>query len=189
MTEATAEHEQRVTPLGLFFDLVFVFAITQVTALMSEHPTWTGLAEGVLMLAALWWAWVAYAWLTNTIDPDEGSVRIAMFAAMAAMLVASLAVPGAFAGSALAFGIAYVAVRALHIVLYAVASDDVDMSGAVRRLARTAFLGSGLILLAAALDGWAQLALWAVALGIDYVGAVLSGTAGWRVSPGHFAER
>jgi low temperature requirement protein LtrA len=168
---------------------VFVFAITQVTALMSEHPTWTGLAEGVLMLAALWWAWVAYAWLTNTIDPDEGAVRIAMFAAMAAMLVASLAVPGAFAGSAVAFGIAYVAVRGLHIVLYAVATHDVDIQGAVRRLARTAFVGSGLILVASALDGWAQLGLWAVALAIDFVGAALSGTGGWRVSPGHFAER
>jgi low temperature requirement protein LtrA len=189
LTESPAEHEHRVTPLELFFDLVFVFAITQVTALMSEHPTWTGLAEGLLMLAALWWAWVAYAWLTNTIDPDEGAVRIAMFAAMAAMLVVSLAVPGAFSGSAVAFGIGYVAVRGLHIVLYAVATDDVDMHGAVRRLARTAFVGSGLILVAAAFDGWAQLALWAVALAIDFGGAALSGTGGWTVSPGHFAER
>jgi low temperature requirement protein LtrA len=189
MTDAPTEHEHRVTPLELFFDLVFVFAITQVTALMSEHPTWTGLAEGLLMLAALWWAWVAYAWLTNTIDPDEGAVRIAMFAAMAAMLVVSLAVPGAFSGSAVAFGVAYVAVRGLHIVLYAVATDDVDVHGAVRRLARTAFVGSGLILVASALDGWAQLALWAVALTIDFVGAAASGTGGWTVSPGHFAER
>jgi low temperature requirement protein LtrA len=181
--------ESRVTPLELFFDLVFVFAITQVTALMSEKPTWTGLAEGLLVLAALWWAWVAYAWLTNTINPDEGGVRIAMFAAMAAMLVAALAVPSAFGSSALAFGIAYVAVRALHIVLYAAASHDVDVRGAVRRLARTSFLGSGLILAAAALDGRAQLALWVVALAVDFAGAALSGTAGWSVSPGHFAER
>jgi low temperature requirement protein LtrA len=188
LTAPHAEHEQRVTPLELFFDLVFVFAITQVTALMSEHPTWTGLAEGVLMLAALWWAWVAYAWLTNTIDPDEGAVRIAMFAAMAAMLVVSLAVPGAFGASAVAFGVAYVAVRGLHIVLYAVATDA-DVHGAIRRLARTTFVGSGLILLASAFDGWAQLGLWTVALAIDFGGAALSGTGGWTVSPGHFAER
>ena len=68
-----AEREQKVTPLELFFDLVFVFAITQVTALMADEPTWAGLARGMLVLAALWWAWAAYAWLTNTIDPEEGA--------------------------------------------------------------------------------------------------------------------
>ncbi len=88
--------EERVTPLELFFDLVFVFAITQVTALVADDPTWAGLARGVLVLGVLWWAWAAYAWLTNTLNPDEGVVRIAMFAAMAAMLIVSLAVPEAF---------------------------------------------------------------------------------------------
>jgi low temperature requirement protein LtrA len=184
------EHEEaRVTPLELFFDLVFVFALTQVTAMLADEPTWRGLAEGLLVLGALWWAWVAYAWLTNTLDADEGAIRLAMFGAMAAMLVVSLATPGAFGGSALAFGIAYVGVRALHIVLYAAGSHDVDIQDATRRLARTAFAGSLLILGAAAFDGAAQLALWAVALAIDYGGAALGRGRGWRVSPGHFAER
>jgi low temperature requirement protein LtrA len=187
--EHAGESEQRVTPLELFFDLVFVFALTQVTALMSESPTWTGLAQGLLALGALWWAWVAYAWLTNTINPDEGGVRLAMFGAMAAMLVASLATPDAFGSAALAFGLAYFVVRAMHIVLYAAASHDVDIQGATKRLAPTAFAGSALILAAAALDGWAQLALWAVALVIDFVGPALGRGEGWRVSPGHFAER
>ena len=184
-----AEHEEaRVTPLELFFDLVFVFALTQVTALLSERPTWTGLAQGLLVLGALWWAWVAYAWLTNTLNPDEGAIRIAMFGAMAAMLVASLATPGAFEGAALAFGLAYLAVRALHIVLYAAGSHDVDIQGATAARA----LGlhrRGLILAAAAFDGWRQFALWAVALTIDFAGAALGRGRGWRVSPGHFAER
>jgi low temperature requirement protein LtrA len=86
----------RVTPLELFFDLVVVFAITQVTAFLSRDPTWAGLLRGALLLGALWWAWASYAWLTNTLDPEEGAVRLAVFAAVAAMLVVSLAVPGAF---------------------------------------------------------------------------------------------
>src|SRR4051794_666018 len=64
--------EHQVTPLELFFDLVFVFAITQVTTLLANHPTWAGVLRGMLVLAAIWWAWTAYAWLTSTIDVDEG---------------------------------------------------------------------------------------------------------------------
>jgi low temperature requirement protein LtrA len=89
-----AEREQRVTPLELFFDVVFVFAITQVTELMSDDLTWRGVGHGLLVLAALWWAWTGYAWLTNTLEPEEGQVRAGMFGAMAAMLVVALAVPG-----------------------------------------------------------------------------------------------
>src|ERR687893_332116 len=76
------ETEHSVTPLELFFDLVFVLAITQVTAMMADDPTWEGLARGLLVLGALWWGWAAYAWLTNAVDPDEGGTRIAMLAAM-----------------------------------------------------------------------------------------------------------
>ena len=83
-------HEQRVTPLELFFDLVVVFAITQVTAFLAESPTWGGLLRGLLVLGAIWWAWAAYAWLTNTLDPEEGGVRLAVFAAMGAMLIVAL---------------------------------------------------------------------------------------------------
>ncbi len=86
------QREQRVTPLELFFDLVFVYAITQVTLFMSDDPTWPGIGRGLLVLAALWWAWTGYAWLTNTLEPEEIPVRAGMFAAMAAMLVAALAV-------------------------------------------------------------------------------------------------
>src|SRR5918995_272188 len=96
-----AAREQRVTPLELFFDLVFVFGITQVTTLMSDDPTWQGLGRGLLVLAALWWAWTGYAWLTNTLEPEEGLVRAGMFVSMAAMLVVALAVPEAFGSDAL----------------------------------------------------------------------------------------
>jgi low temperature requirement protein LtrA len=88
-----AAEEKRVAPLELFFDLVFVFAITQVTALMSNHPTWTGLGQGMLVLSALWWAWAAYAWLTNYIAAEEDRERLLMLAVMGAFLVAALATP------------------------------------------------------------------------------------------------
>jgi low temperature requirement protein LtrA len=187
--EHHVEAEQRVTPLELFFDLVFVFGLTQVTSLMSADPTWPGLARGMLVLAALWWAWAAYAWLTNTIDPDEGAARLAVFGAMAAMLIVGLAAPGAFGDDALLFGGAYLAVRVLHIVLYALAADDEDIRGAVMRLAPTSIVAPGLILGAAALDGTAQGALWLVALAVDYAGPLFGGGRGWRVFPAHFAER
>ena len=185
-----AEVEQRVTPLELFFDLVFVFAFTQVTALMSERPTWAGVGEGMLVLAALWWAWAAYAWLTNSVDADEGGNRLVIFAAMAAMLVVSLATPAAFGGDALVFAAAYMVVRLLHIGLYAQASRDVDLRSAVRALAPTAVLGPALIVVAAVVDGPAQAPLWIAALAIDYAGPALGrGARRWRVSAGHFAER
>jgi low temperature requirement protein LtrA len=183
------EAEQRVTPLELFFDLVFVFGLTQVTSLMSADPTWSGLARGTLVLAALWWAWAAYAWLTNTIDPDEGAARLAVFGAMAAMLIVGLAALGAFDDDALLFGVAYLAVRVLHIVLYALAADDEDIRGAVMRLAPTSIVAPGLILGAAALDGTAQGIVWLVALAVDYSGPLFGGGRGWRVFPAHFAER
>src|SRR5215217_7217865 len=83
--------EERVKPLELFFDLVFVFGLTQVTSLLSAHPTWDGLLRGILVLGAIWWAWAAYAWLTNEVDGRRPGVRLAIVVAMVAMLLASLA--------------------------------------------------------------------------------------------------
>ena len=182
--------EERVTPLELFFDLIFVFAITQVTGLVSADATWTALAQGLVVLGVLWWAWAAYVWLTNTIDPEEGGVRVAMFAAMGAMLIASLAVPGAFGADAVLFACAYAFVRAAHLVLYALAGrGDADLLGAVERLTVGSVLGVGLLFVAAGLDGRAQLTVWTVALLIDLAGPLLGGGRGWRLSAGHFAER
>src|SRR6266852_2575230 len=101
---AAVEVEQRVTALELFFDLVFVLGITQVTGYFSAGPAWTRLLEGLAIMAVLWWAWVGYAWLGNTAASDEGAIRVVLLAAMAAMLVVSLAVPRAFGGDGLLFG-------------------------------------------------------------------------------------
>jgi low temperature requirement protein LtrA len=187
--EAVHEPEQKVSALELFFDLVFVFALTQVTQLMSRDPTWRGLGQGMLVLAALWWAWGAYAWLTNYVDTDQGRERLMMFAVMAAMLVAALAVPDAFGDDGVLFGVAYAAVRWMHIFIFAEASPDVDAVQAVRRLARTALPGPALILVAGFLDGTAQAALWVIALAIDFAGPFVFGVRGFHVAPAHFAER
>src|SRR5215211_7769365 len=181
--------EKRVAPLELFFDLVFVFALTQVTALMSEDPSWTALGQGMLVLAALWWAWGAYAWLTNYIAAEEDRERLLMLAVMGAFLIAALAVPRAFGDDALVFALAYAVARWLHIFIFAEANDDVDASQAIRRLARTAVPAPALLIAAAFLDGTAQALVWVVALATDFAGPYVFGVSGFRVSPGHFAER
>jgi low temperature requirement protein LtrA len=184
-----ARTEERVIPLELFFDLVFVFALTQVTALMSDDPTWQGLGRGLLILAALWWAWAAYAWLTNEIDADEDVPRIAMFASMTAMLIAALAVPNAFGDDGVIFGCAYFVVRVMHVVLFAEATPNLAVHEAAVRLARTAIPAPVLLIAAGFLDGPSQAALWVVALAIDYGGTLVFGVSGFRVSASHFAER
>jgi low temperature requirement protein LtrA len=185
-----AEREQRVTPLELFFDLVFVYAITQVTTLMSEDLTWRGIGHGLLVLAALWWAWTGYAWLTNTLEPEEGMVRAGVFGGMAAMLVAALAVPGAFGTDALLFGAAYVLVRLINLALYTIAGKrDPDFRRAVVRFTPTATIGPLLILIAAFVDGTGRTALWVVAIVALYSGPLIDRGRGWRISPVHFAER
>ncbi|HYF25768.1 MAG TPA: low temperature requirement protein A [Baekduia sp.] len=188
------EHEpdQRVTPLELFFDLVFVFALTQVTAALAADPTWEGLARGMLVLGTLWWTWVGYAWVTNRLASDEGLARVALFAAMAVMLVVALAVPGAFGDDAVVFAVGYLLVRQLQtLVLWRAEPDDPQVRAAVGRLAVTSAVGPLLILGATALDGTAQGAVWALALVIDVSGGWLStrGGGAWRVHAGHFAER
>jgi low temperature requirement protein LtrA len=185
-----SQTDERVKPLELFFDLVFVFGLTQVTTLLSAHPTWGGLVRGVAVLAAIWWAWAAYAWLTNTLNPEEGIVRIAMFVVMAAMLVVALAVPEAFDEHGVIFGVAYLIVRSMHLALYALAArGDPDLLGAVLRMVPSSTISGVLILGAGFTEGRERTALWLVALAIDYLGVIVGRGQGWRLSPGHFAER
>jgi low temperature requirement protein LtrA len=188
VVEQRAEH--RVTPLELFFDLVFVFALTQVTSMLADDPTWGGVLRGMLVLAVLWWAWTGYAWLTSTIDVDEGGVRIVVLAAATAMLGVALAVPGAFEDDAVLFASAYLVVRVLHAVLYAtVAREDAGLRRALLLHIPTDFAGAGLLLLAASLDGDAQVAAWIAAIAIPLLGPFLHDLEGWWIAPEHFAER
>jgi low temperature requirement protein LtrA len=169
---------------------VLVFAITQVTKLLTQEPTWHGVIRGLLVLAAIWWAWTGYAWLTSTLDVDEGPVRLMMLAAMAAMLGVALAVPGAFRGDARLFGFSFLLVRLFHLGLYANAGkNDPDLLGALLRLVPTELLGAGLIVVAGFLAGEARIAAWLVALAVDYIGPAVVALRGWRIAPAHFAER
>jgi low temperature requirement protein LtrA len=179
-----------VTPLELFFDLVFVLALTQCTAVMAKDPTWEGLVRALLILGMLWWSWVGYAWLTSVVDPEEGTVRLAMFAAMAALLVASLSIPEAFGALGFLFAGTYAVVRTAQIVLFVVASrEEAQLRASVIGLAVSTALGSGLLVAAAFTDGALQGALWALALLIDMGGPYFFGVEGWKLVPGHFAER
>ncbi|HEX5990452.1 MAG TPA: low temperature requirement protein A [Solirubrobacterales bacterium] len=181
---------ERVTPLELFFDLVFVLGITQCTALMSHNQTWEGLVQGLLVLGVLWWAWVGYAWLTSVIDPEAEEIRLVIFVAMAALLIVSLAVPEAFGELALVFALGIGVFRTAHIALFWLAgADDQDLRRSVTGLAVSTAIAVGLLVLASLFDGVAQGALWALAIFLDMAGPYFFGAEGWKLVPGHFAER
>ncbi|MEP7032977.1 MAG: low temperature requirement protein A, partial [Actinomycetota bacterium] len=193
----SVSEEARVTPIELFFDLVFVFSLTQVTALMAGDLTGRGLTRCMLVLALLWWCWVGYAWLGNVMRADEGIARAAMFGAMAAMFVLALSVPEAFddrsggLNGPMLFAFAYLAVRLLHLAIFWLASGQDP--GLRRQLLRfmPSVLGSTVLLLVASqLDGEGQTLTWVTAVVVDYVGTMLSGASGWRLnSASHFVER
>jgi low temperature requirement protein LtrA len=186
----TLREGERVTPLELFFDLVFVLAITQCTALMAHHPTWSGLAQGLLVLGMLWWAWTGYSWLTSVIDPEEGAVRLVIFGAMAALLLVSLCVPEAFGDLALPFALIYGVVRSAQIALFMLASPEDDaLRHSVLGLAASTAVAVVLLATASLFDGLAQGALWALALFLDMAGPYFFGSEGWKLMPEHFAER
>ena len=187
---ATLRQEDRVLPLELFFDLVFVLALTQCTTLMSEHTTWEGLGQGMLILALLWWSWVAYAWLTSVVDPEEGGVRIALFAAMAGFLIAGICVPEAFGSLGTQFAVAYGAVRFAQIFLLAIAGrDDPSFRRSVTGLGIGTAVGVSLLIAGSFLDPGLQAAVWGVALILDMGEPYIFGSEGWHLVPGHFAER
>jgi low temperature requirement protein LtrA len=189
--------EASVTPLELFFDLVFVFGLTQVTSLMASDPTARGLIRGVLVLSVLWWSWVGYAWLGNVVRADEGAARLAMLAAMAAMFVMALAIPEAFddrsggLAGPVVVGLCYFAFRLLHLVLFwIIATGDAALRRQLVRFAPSMLGGTALLLAASQLDGTAQTVAWGAALAADYGGTLLGGASGWRFrSARHFAER
>ncbi len=181
---------ETVSPLELFFDLVFVLAITQCTALMANDETWRGIGRGLVVLGLLWWSWVVYAWLTSVVDPDEGGVRVVLFAAMAALLVTSLCVPHVFGENAVIFAAAYGAVRAAHIVLFVLASrDDPGLRHSVLGLGASTAVAVGVLVTGALVHGNARLGTWLAALVFDMVGPMVIDASGWRLVPGHFAER
>jgi low temperature requirement protein LtrA len=188
MQDVSGDH--RVTPLELFFDLVFVFAVTQVTATLADDVSWAGLGRGLLVVASLWWAWGAYAWLTNASEHRQPMVRVFMFGAMAAMLIAAITLPDAFGNHAIAFGLAYLVFRVLHVILFWIAGrNERGIRQALARLSPYFLAAPVLLAIGGFLGGQSQVILWIAAVLVDYLSPVVRGMAGWRVAPAHFVER
>jgi low temperature requirement protein LtrA len=189
--EATVEEEERKTSyLELFFDLVFVFAFTQVTALIIEDPSLQGFARSALVLAMVWWAWSAYAWMTNAIDVENPVTRLIMFAAMAAGFFMALAVPDAFQDEAAWFAVAYFVVRVLNSTLFAWGvREDPGNLRATLRLTPWFLVAALVALVGGFVDADYRAWVWLASLVIDVVGTLTVARLEWRVSPSHFAER
>lgn len=189
-----ADPERRTTPVELFWDLVFVFAVTRVSTLLNAGLSWAGLGRGMLLLALVWWAWSAFAWATNAQDPDSPSFRVILLGASMLIFVAGLALPDAFGRYGLLFVTTYAGVRILHLVLYADASRRGNAAwSAIAGFSVTVAVGIGLLLAGALARGEARVALWTLAAAIDYAGPAwltrerLRGLQ--RVAVAHFAER
>jgi low temperature requirement protein LtrA len=182
--------ERRVSSIELFFDLVFVFAFTQVTTFWLEHTSWGGLGRGLLVLLVLWWVWASYAWLTNAADAEADLVSSVLLFAMGALFIAALAVPDAFGNHRLLFALALFVVLAAFVGLYALVSRDVpDQLAAVLRMSRSVVPGGALVVAAAFVPASVRPVLWALAFVVGFFGPLLGGLRGWRIQPAHFIER
>ena len=195
---AVAE-DQSVTALELFFDLVFVYALTQVTALMSSNLTGRGVMQGMIVLALIWWCWTGYSWLGNAIKADEGLTRAAFIGVMATMFVAALTIPESFddfpggLSGPLTLAVCYAIVRAVHLAIFVLAARTTADAGLMHQLVKFGaipVISLSLMFAGALIGGDQQLVLWAAAIVVDYVGTKLIGADGWRLTaPGHFSER
>jgi low temperature requirement protein LtrA len=178
----------RVSTTELFFDLVFVFAITRLTAEVATAPTWAGLLRAALPLAVLWWMYGGYAWLTNAVPPHPVPYRLLVFVGMGGFLVASLAIPKAFAGSGLVFGVAYIVVNLVHMALFTRAAEGATAWAALR-LAPLNLLSALLVLIAGTTPRTASYALWTTAVAWQWVTPYLIPLPGFVIRPAHFVER
>jgi low temperature requirement protein LtrA len=179
---------QRVTTLELFFDLVFVFTLTQLTTVLFDAPNWRGLLEVVLMLVVIWWMYGGYAWLTNAVRADTLSRRLLLFAAMGAYFVLALSVPRAFDGAGLAFGIAYLLIVLIHAALFT-RSTAASVVTAILSLAPYNIAAAVVVVAGGAAGGTLQYVLWGAAAAFEWVTPLIRGTSGFLVGPAHFVER
>jgi low temperature requirement protein LtrA len=186
--------ERRTTPVELFWDLAFVFAITQVTHFLLFHLTWGGFLRGMILLALIWWAWSAFVWAANAQSEDSTTMQLALLASLVLIFIAGIAVPAAFGDEAILFALTYSGVRLIHLALYV----DASRRGNARWESIVGFGAATLAALALLVVGSffglaGQTALWALALALDYAGpawltrAQLRGLQ--RVAVAHFAER
>ncbi|MGD0197181.1 MAG: low temperature requirement protein A [Solirubrobacteraceae bacterium] len=187
--------EERVTsPVELLWDLVFVFSVTQVTTLLARDLSWSGVGRASLVLALIWWAWSAFVWVANAHDANSLTLRATLLPALLLIFIVGLAIPRAFASDALLFAATYAGVRFMHLALYADASRRGRASWqAIAGFAVTVTIGMALLIVGALLDSAARIALWTIAVAIDYAGPAwltrerLRGLQ--RIAVAHFAER
>ncbi|MGI8922072.1 MAG: low temperature requirement protein A [Solirubrobacteraceae bacterium] len=186
--DAAIEAVVRVSTLELFFDLVFVFTITQLTTVFANHATARGLLQVVLMFGVIWWMYGGYAWLTNAVAPDRPLRRLLLMGGMAAFLVLALAIPRAFSGSGVAFGLAYLAVVCVHAGLFASTASE-HIVRAVLGISRFNLVTALLVLVGGIVGATAEYLLWAAALLFAWTTPKLIDDSGFEIAPAHFVER
>jgi low temperature requirement protein LtrA len=186
--------ERRTSPVELFWDLVFVFAVTQVTTLLSRDLSWSGFGHGMLVLALVWWAWSAYVWAANAEQEESRVLRGVLLLGTVLIFIAGLSLPHAFGDRATLFAGSYAGVRLLHLALYAHASRRGSASwSAIAGFATTVVIGMALLIAGSFLDEPTRVFFWVLAVAIDYAGPAwltrerLRGLQ--RVAVAHFAER
>ena len=186
--------ERRTSPVELLWDLVFVFAVTQVTALISHDLSWRGFGRGMLVLALMWWAWSAFVWAANATDPNGLTLRAALVLSLILIFITGLAVPHAFGDEATLFALTYAGVRLVHLALYADASRRGNASwAAIAGFGVTVLIGMALLIVGSFFDGVVLALFWIAAAAIDYAGPAwltrerLAGLQ--EVAVAHFAER
>jgi low temperature requirement protein LtrA len=182
--------ERRASYLELFFDLVFVYAVTQIADLIIGDTSPGGFARAALMLGMVWWAWSAFAWMTNAIDLSTMIGRVALLVASASSFFVALAVPEAFGDAGEWFAIPYLAVRVLHLVVYVygIRADPVYQR-AVLRSAPLWLLSPVIIVIGGFFDDPTRAWIWLFAVALDIAGALIAGRQEYHVSASHFAER
>jgi low temperature requirement protein LtrA len=186
--------ERRTMPIELLWDLVFVFAVTRVTALLGSDLSWAGFGRAMLALALVWWAWSAFAWATNAQDPDSAFLRVVLLLATGLIFIAGLALPRAFGVDGALFAVTYACVRFLHLALYVHASRQGKASlASIAGFALTVTIGMALLIGGSFAAGGVRVAMWGAAAAIDYAGPAwltrerLRGLQ--QVAVAHFAER
>jgi low temperature requirement protein LtrA len=186
--------ERRTSPVELLWDLVFVFAVTQVTSLIAHELTWTGVGQGLLVLALIWWAWSAFVWAANATDPAGPALRVALLVSLISIFVTGLAIPHAFGADSTVFAVTYAIVRFIHLGLYTHASRQGNASwSAIVGFGSAAIAGMALLIAGSLIEGELRTLFWLAALAIDYAGPAwltrerLVGLQ--AVAVAHFAER
>lgn len=188
MTSRVVPTDIRVLSVELFFDLVFVFAITQLTTLLTQDPTIHGLARAVLIFGNVWWMYGGYAWLTNAVPPREPALRLLILLGMAGFLIVALAIPHAFGDSGVAFGLGYLVVTVVHTGMFLRTSEE-SVLRAMGRLGPFNAITAVLLIFAGFTDGAVRWTLWSASFVLHWITPSFTPVSGFSIRAAHFVER